>query len=89
MTSNEHEGAARILKAYRRTRRSPRNNDTIGKTGLACQLEPFRDAIELSIEADKGQIDVVHVHWPDLIVTDRNPIEAALGLAQGLRRRSS
>ena len=34
----------------------------------------------------KGKIDVVHVHWPDLIVTGRNPIRAAIRVSQFLAR---
>ena len=34
------------------------------------------------------KVDVVHVHWPDLIVTGRNPIKAAFRVSQFLRRLS-
>jgi beta-1,4-mannosyltransferase len=34
----------------------------------------------------RGRIDIVHVHWPDLIVTGRNPIRAAFRVWQFLAR---
>ena len=36
----------------------------------------------------KGKIDILHVHWPDLIVTGRNPIKAAFRVSQFLARLS-
>jgi len=34
----------------------------------------------------RGKIDIVHVHWPDLIVTGRNPIKAAFRVSVFLAR---
>ncbi|MET1028337.1 MAG: glycosyltransferase [Dongiaceae bacterium] len=34
----------------------------------------------------KGKIDIVHLHWPDLIVTGRNPIKAAFRVSVFLAR---
>jgi beta-1,4-mannosyltransferase len=34
----------------------------------------------------KGKIDIVHVHWPDLVVTGRNPIKAAFRVSVFLAR---